>query len=294
MTRIWHDHRLFMAAFTFLAFISVSPAMSQPPAELAKAVTFYASFDSAVRGDFGGGELAPSTRHDDPQQAGKFLFTPGIDEKVFRIAPGKGIHGGALEALDVLPRRGRIYFPAKGNLSYKPGGWGGSASYWVNTNPNTLLKTPFCDPIQITQKGASDGGIWTDFPDSKPRDFRLGIFPGLKEGEKAVPESDPAAPLVTVKKIDFESGKWRHVVMNWNHLDTGKPNAEATLYIDGKPQGALQGRELAMRWDLDHTGISFAVNYIGLLDELALFDRPLTAAEIAYLRDHPGELAPAK
>ena len=40
--------------------------------------------------------------------------------------------------------------------------------------------------------------------------------------------------------------------------------------------------------------ILVAVNYIGLLDELALFNRPLTAAEVALLHRTPGVLAPLK
>jgi hypothetical protein len=49
-----------------------------------------------------------------------------------------------------------------------------------------------------------------------------------------------------------------------------------------------------MRWDMDQTGIYVAVNFIGLLDELALFDRPLTAVEVARLHQQPGLLATLK
>ena len=66
--------------------------------ELRKALTFYASFDDEVRGDFGGGTLAPSTRQDDPERPGKFIFRDRIDGTVFRIAKNAGLRGGALEA----------------------------------------------------------------------------------------------------------------------------------------------------------------------------------------------------
>ena len=45
----------------------------------------------------------------------------------------------------VLPRNGRIFFPGKGNLAYQPGGWGGAVSVWIDTDPNVLLKTRFCE-----------------------------------------------------------------------------------------------------------------------------------------------------
>lgn len=46
-----------------------------------------------------------------------------------------------------------------------------------------------------------------------------------------------------------------------------------------------------MRWRMGHTEIYFAVNYIGLLDEFAVFRRPLTAPEIRRLAEDPGALA---
>src|SRR5262249_3608402 len=93
---------------------------------LLKAVTLYASFDEDLRADFGGGERSLSTRSNHPTEKGKFVFEKGFDAKAFRVAKGKGVAGGCLEATDVLPRNGRIFFPAKGNLAFKKGGWGGS------------------------------------------------------------------------------------------------------------------------------------------------------------------------
>lgn len=263
-------------------------------APLREAATFYASFDESVAGDFGRGGLQASTRSDHPTQQGAFVFEPGFDARVFRIAPGRGVSGAALEVLDVLPRRGRLFFPAQGNLAYQPGGWSGTASFWINTDPNRLLKTPFCDPLQITQKGANNGGLWIDFPDVRPRDMRLGAFPGVPDGTTPLAESDPRVPLVAVKNIGYESGQWHHVAFTWENFDTGQPNAKVSLYLEGKPAGELTGRELGMRWELDKTGIYVAVNYIGLLDELALFRRPLSAEEIALLHREPGLLAGLK
>jgi hypothetical protein len=261
---------------------------------LLRPVTFYASFDEAVKGDHGGGDLTVSTRFNHETEKGKFVFEKGFDAKVFRIAAGKGIHGGALEVVDVLPRNGRIFFPARGNLAYRKDGWGGAVSVWINTDADKLFKTKFCDPIQITERGANDGGIWFDFNDAKPRDLRMGLFPAVAAGEKPLAESDPMAPMVWVKGVGFKAGDWHHVVVSWDHLDTGKKDARADLFIDGKHRGTVADREIAMKWDVDRAGIYVAVNFIGLLDELALFDRALTAAEVTRLRDDPGLLAALK
>ncbi len=262
--------------------------------ELLKAVSFYASFDEEVKGDMGGGQLTPDTRFNHPTEAGRFVVEKGFNQDVFRIAKEKGIAGGALEAVDVLPRNGRIFFPAKGNLPFEAGGWSGALSMWVKTDPDTLLKTTFCDPVQITQKGANNGGLWFDFNNAKPRDLRHGAFPGVLDGETPLKEEDADAPMVRVPKIGWKAADWHHVVLNWKHLDTGKPDAASQLWIDGKLIGEVKGRAIAMRWDLDTTGIYVAVNYIGLIDETAIFRRDLTPEEIKALHEHPAILTNLK
>jgi hypothetical protein len=100
--------------------------------------------------------------------------------------------------------------------------------------------------------------------------------------------------MVRVKGVGFKSTDWHHVVLTWRNLDTGKKDAVASLYIDGKRIGQVKDRALAMSWTIDRAGIYFAVNYIGLLDELALFNRELTPAEITLLHKTPGVLAALK
>ncbi|MFO0970137.1 MAG: LamG-like jellyroll fold domain-containing protein [Gemmataceae bacterium] len=278
----------------FLALSLIAPSTAcagDREDDLRRAVTLYASFDKEVGADRGRGDLWFGTRFNHPAEKGKFVFEKGFDAKAFRIAKGKGVHGGALEAVDVLPNNGRIFLPGKGALAYKKDGWGGALSVWINTDPDRLLKTAFCDPIQITQKGANNGGIWFDFNNDKPRTMRMGVFPAVKDGEKGIAEDDPNAPLLPVRNPGLKAGEWRHIVLSWRNLDTGKKDAEATLYIDGKRIGAIAKRELAMRWDIDKVGIYVAVNYIGLLDELALFERALSAAEVETLHKRPGLFA---
>jgi hypothetical protein len=259
------------------------------------AVLFYASFDEHVRGDLGGGGLEPATRFNHETEPGRFVFEPGIDHEKFRIAARKGVHGGALEATDVLPRNGRIFFPLQGNLAYQPGGWGGAVSVWCNTDPNHLITAKFCDPVQITEKGAGNGGIWFDYNDMpRPRDMRHGAFSAVPAGGKPIAESDPDAPLVRVPKIDWKAGEWHHVVLSWRNFDTGRDDGVSAFYVDGRLVGEVRGRAIAMNWDVEKAGVYFAVNYIGLLDELALFRRELTADEVRRLYENPGLLGGLK
>jgi len=175
--------------FAFLLLLAAAPpgtAADADPKAIRAAATFYASFDEAVAGDAGGGALVPSTRYAHPTEKGQFVVEKGYDAKALRIAKGKGVSGGALDAVALQPRNGRLFFPAKGNLAYKSGGWGGSLSLWCKTDPDTLITSKFCDPVQITQKGANNGGLWFDFNDAKPRDLRHGAFPAIPDGQKGI------------------------------------------------------------------------------------------------------------
>src|ERR1043166_4949001 len=169
--------------------------------DLRKAVMLYASFDDAVQADFARGKSDIGTRSGTPK-GGQFTFAQGYSKDIFRIAKGKGIAGGCLEVTDILPDSGRIFFPMKDNIAFKKGGWGGAVSCWINTDPNTMFKGPFCDPVQITHRGANNGGIWFDFNNAKPkRDLRMGMFPAVPKGEKGASEDDKDAPMVRVPAI---------------------------------------------------------------------------------------------
>ncbi|MBI1353752.1 MAG: hypothetical protein GC160_05345 [Acidobacteria bacterium] len=253
------------------------------------AVTLYASFDESLEADHALSSPHLRTRSGALDAPEAFRFVDGFDPAVYRVAEGAGVSGGALEATAVLPNFGRIFYPAAGNLPYREGGWGGAVSFWMRTNPDSMLRTPFCDPIQITQRGANNGGLWIDFPDSSPRDLRLGAFPS-KGGRASYAETDPDAPLVIVEAVGFRETDWHHLAFCWSDFDSGLASARATLYIDGREQGAIEGREIAMEWDAARTGIYLAVNYIGLLDELAVFRRPLSPAEIRTLATEPAAL----
>jgi hypothetical protein len=136
-----------------------------------------------VKGDFGGGDLDAGTRYPHPTEKGRFVFEKGIDATVLKIAKGKGVAGGAFEATDVVPKNGWLYFPVKGNLAYKKDGWTGSVSVWCNTDPDRLIKSKFCDPVQITQNGYDNGALWFDFNDAKPRALRFGASTARPAGQ---------------------------------------------------------------------------------------------------------------
>ena len=83
-------------------------------------------------------------------------------------------------------------------------------------------------------------------------------------------------------------------MLTFKNLDTGKPDALTAIYIDSKLIGEVKDRAIAMGWDIEKAGIYIAINYIGLLDEFALFDKALTGEEVSHLHKNPEVLSPLK
>jgi len=182
----------------------------------------------------------------------------------------------------------------KGDLANKTNGWSGSVSLWCNTDPDRLIKSNFCDRVQITQKGCDNGALWFDFNDAKPRDLGFGVFTALPAGQKAVTEADPKAPLVRLPGVGWKAGEWRHVVLTFKNFDTGKPDAVTALCIDGKRIGEVKDQVIAMGWDVEKAGVCLSLGCVGLLDEFALFDRALTAEDVELWHKKPDLPAPLK
>ncbi len=87
-------------------------------------------------------------------------------------------------------------------------------------------------------------------------------------------------PLVTVEKPPFRAGRWTHVVFTFERFNTSRPDGVARLYLDGKPQGELKGRQQTFTWDLDRAVMALGLGYVGLFDELSVFNRALREDEI--------------
>ena len=64
---------------------------------------------------------------------------------------------------------------------------------------------------------------------------------------------------------------------------------DAVGYVSDSCRGASHGPDF-----VEKAGIYVAVNYLGLLDELGVFNRRLTEAEIRELYGQPGVLAPLR
>jgi len=256
---------------------------------LTRALTFHASFDRGADADFGHGDRrifsAPSLKH--PR-----IGIPGLPTNgVVSISKGEGRFGDALRFHRKAPEI--VFFQAEKNLAYAKSNWNGTVSFWLRLDPDADLEPGYCDPLQITPREWNDAALWVDFSkDERPRHFRLGTFPdravwdpNLRDYDK-VPESE--RPMVTVTRPPFTRQRWTHVVFTFASFNTGKRDGVATLYLDGKSQGTVSAREQTFSWDPAKTIAMLGIAYTGLFDDLAFFDRAITAAEAEQLYLLPG------
>jgi hypothetical protein len=95
-------------------------------------------------------------------------------------------------------------------------------------------------------------------------------------------------PLVTVTRPPFTRQRWTHVVITFAQFNTGQKDGVATLYLDGQAVGSVSPREQTFTWEPGQAIALLGINYTGLFDELAFFNRALSAAEVARLFASPG------
>jgi len=243
--------------------------------------TFHASFDGGTDAKIAKGDKHIYTA---PNYKAQGEAKPGLLNPDIELAKGAGKKGDALRFKKKNEQA--IFYRAEKNVAYREGNWTGTISYWLKLDPDKDLAPGFCDPIQVTDKAYNDSAIWVDFTkDDKPRHFRLGVFGALKLWNPSNTASDKNPDfnnrLVVVKRTPFTRDRWTHVAITYSGLGSGA--GEARLYLDGKLQGASPKIAEAFEWDMANGAIRLGVGYVGLMDDIAIFRRPLNAREIAAL-----------
>jgi len=247
---------------------------------LEEALTFYASFDGQFDADFskGNSQIFTAQTRDKLKEA-----KPGMNSDNIAIAERKGKYHDALE----FRKKGQavLYYASEQNIAYDKNDWRGTISLWLSLNPEQDLEPGYTDPIQITDVGYNDAALWVDFTDKNPRDFRMGIFGDLEvwNPENIGPDDNPDFSNRLVKAGDrpFSRDKWTHVVISFANLNTG--NGRADFYVNGKLQGSNDHIPEPFTWDLAKSKIFIGLNYVGLMDELAIFNKALSAEEVSFL-----------
>jgi len=213
-------------------------------------------------------------------------FTPGITRPGAHIAPGEGKHGDCLRFTD---KSTQVLCFAGSEMPYADSNWSGTVSLWMRLNPDADLLPGYCDPIQITSKTWNDAAFFIDFDKDLPRDFRLGVFSDLSHWnpEKIDWDAWPIdkRPMVTVKNPPFTRDRWTHVAFTFENINPVEGEvSRSTLYLDGQAVGTLR-QPMRFTWDVQRVSIMLGIEYIGDMDDLMIFNRALTAAEIKHVHE---------
>lgn len=259
----------------------VSKEVNASETSLKMALTLYASFDNGVQADFA---LGDSLLYSVPNRSIRDSAQIGIHKPGVRISEGAGRYGDAL--LFTEDSKGNIYYPSKNNISYNTTNWEGAVSFWLSLDPATDLDPGYCDPIQITDVSYNDASIWVDFTKDNPRDFRLGII-----GDRTSWNPTPEGPdnensifneqLIAVSKPPFAGGSWTHILINYTGLNTDQ--GKAALYMNGELRGIRKDIKDPFTWDVEKSNIYLGLGYIGLMDELSIYNKHLSQEEITTL-----------
>jgi hypothetical protein len=250
---------------------------------LRKALTFHASFDHGTDADFALGDrrLYTASSYENRTDA-----KPGIGNPEVSIIPGKGRFADALQFKKKNTKA--IYYQAEKNVAYQKENWNGTVSFWLSLDPDKDLEPGYCDPFQLTDEDYNDAAVWVDFTkDDTPRHFRLGVFGDLKvwNPKGLEPDQNPVflQRLVVVKKPPFARGRWTHVAITFSGLSSSGAGGAAKLFLNGRLQGTAQGIREPFTWDLARAAIRLGVNYVGLYDDVGIFNRALSDYEIQTL-----------
>jgi len=251
---------------------------------LVKALSFHASFDSSPDADFARGDRAiwQAASMNKRDEATKGLPPAGE----VKLDPKAGRFGGAIRF--EKSKGPMVFFKAENNFTMPTPNWSGTVSFWLKTDFATELVDGFCDPIQITSKQWDDASMFVEFEKrASGIPFRLGVYADKSvwnpSGRNFADIPAVERPLATVEKSPFASGNWTHVAFAFEKFNTGKPDGIANLYLDGKKVGEIVARSQTFSWEPDQASVMLGLNYVGMMDDLALFDRTLTHDEIGKL-----------
>jgi hypothetical protein len=260
-------------------------------ADLASALTFHAGFDHGSDADFGSGDhqIYTAEVREDQHIVG---LTPGLGSPPVAVVDGRGRFGAALEFTSDVSHV--LAYKAEGNIAYSSGEFSGTASFWLSLDP-AAIPGRYSDPFQLTDKKFSDACIWVDFTkNDQPSDFRLGVFGDLSAWDATGREAggeDFYHRLSKIAEPPFAAGQWTHVAITWAGINTPQ-HGRARLYFNGEYRGATGAIREPFTWDMASTTIRLGMgHFVGLVDDLALFNRALTAAEIRQLYSLPGGVA---
>lgn len=292
---VWHLVTIALAGGLLVTAQGGAGTVSQPSdaAALLEGLTFHVSFDGGVDAVVAAGDAALYSAPSLKQRNEAARGLPESGEVV--LARGQGRFGDALRF--TTRKSPLVFFKGARNMPYQSTNWSGTVSFWLRVDPQKDLEPGFCDPVQITPRSWNDAAFFVEFekrPESTP--FRLGVYADLNvwnpDGRAFADIPQSERPLVAVERPPFGPDRWTHVAFKFEHFNTLRRDGVVRLYLDGEPKGSLSPRQQTFTWDIEANAIALGLGYIGLLDELTIFDRALGDGEVRALHQLEKGLTP--
>jgi len=258
---------------------TATETLSASQSDLGGALAFHASFDKGLDAD-----LSTGDRKCYVKKGQEFVAAAFNDELKLDAAGGR--FGGALHFTKKGATQPR--FSGPNMLGYNATAWNTTVSVWLKLTPDKDLEPGYCDPVQIVGDDSKKGFIFLEWSkDETPRFFRYAIRPLFHIWNPTnVQWADipfDKRPMVQVADAPFSRDRWTHVVFTVENLNDKAKKQSGKLYIDGKLQGSIDGWDLSFNWDPKQVALVLGASYVGRLDDLAVFNRALTEAEVKQL-----------
>ena len=254
-------------------------AAAQNSGGLKQALTFHASFDKGLDADFSRGDKACLVR------TSKGVAPAALNDEL-KLVPEAGRFGSGLH----FTKKGntRPQFKGAGVLGYNATNWNAAVSVWLRLDPDKDLEPGYCDPVQIIGDDTKKGFIFLEWSrDETPRHFRFAIRPLVQiwnpnnlDWAKMTAAQRPA---VNLPRAPFSREAWTHAVFSLANLNDKTKKPIGRLHLNGKPVGSIENWDLTLGWNPDAVQLVLGASYVGHLDDLAVFNRALTDAEVKQL-----------
>lgn len=112
----------------------------------------------------------------------------------------------------------------------------------------------------------------------------MGIFGDVQvwNPDNIEPDKNPnfLNRLVVAEDRPFRRNQWTHVVITYDHLNSG--DGSAALYINGRRQGSTAIQD-PFNWTYENSKIFLGLNFVGMLDELSIFSKAFSDNEVETL-----------
>jgi hypothetical protein len=255
---------------------------------ISSALLLYAPFDETADAVFAKGDASLYEATSIDHRSTAKSWTTGV--LPIQLLSDGGRFSGCLRF--ERPSKEIVFFKANHNFPTFAESRSGTVSFWLNTDPIAELREGFCDPIQITSKQWDDAAFFVEFEKRGNKvPFRLGVYADKHvwnpDGTDFAAIPPEKRPLAAVENPPFQKGKWTHIAFTFSNFNSQKADATSKLYLDGSLVASLSPRLQTFTWDIDQAAIMLGLNYVGLMDDLAIFDRALEADEIQFVYHLP-------